>query len=147
MTRPAAREMAMRLSFFAAEPFRNAGEAISAFFEREYYSTLKHEDGLFSNYPNKKQLDYIIRLAEGVASRRSELDSIIEKYSIDRKVSRISKTAAAVLRCCIFEIKNMEDVPAAAAINEAVELSKKYDDPETSAFINGILGSFVREEI
>ena len=147
MTRPAAREIAMRLSFFATAHGGDADELISAFFDREYYATLYPEDKLFSKYPNKKQLVYITELAGGVASRRSEIDSIIEKHSKGWKVNRISKTAAAVLRCCIFEIKYMEEVPDAAAINEAVELSKNYDEPETTAFINGILGSVVREEI
>lgn len=137
----------MRLSFFVSESGSDAGELISAFFDRDYYATLCPEDELFSRFPNKKQLEYIVRLVSGVAANLSELNSAIEKYSKGWKVKRISKTAAAVLRCCIYEIKFMEDVPDAAAINDAVELSKSYDEPETSAFINGILGSFVREEI
>ena len=56
----------------------------------------------------------------------------------------ISKTALAVLRCALCEILYMEDVPDAAAINEAVELAKGYDEPDTVAFVNGVLGSFMR---
>ena len=47
----------------------------------------------------------------------------------------------------MYEILYMEDIPNGAAINEAVEIAKKYETPETAKFINGILGSFVREEI
>ena len=147
MTRSAAREIAIRLSFFAAARGRDTDELISAFFDREYYATLFPEDELFSKYPNKKQLAYITELVKGVASRRGELDAVIEKYSKGWKVKRISKTAAAVLRCCIFEILYMDEVPDAAAICEAVELSKNYDEPETTAFINGILGSVARKEL
>ena len=52
----------------------------------------------------------------------------------------------AVLRCAICEVMYMDDIPNSAAINEAVELAKGYDEPETVAFINGVLGGFMRGE-
>lgn len=55
--------------------------------------------------------------------------------------------AAALLRCAIYEMLYLEDVPPAAAINEAVELAKCYDEPETVSFINGVLGGFARAEL
>ena len=55
--------------------------------------------------------------------------------------------AAAIMRVAMYEILYMPDIPAAAAINEAVELSKHYEAPETASFINGILGAFVRGEL
>jgi N utilization substance protein B len=51
-----------------------------------------------------------------------------------------------VLRCAIAEVLYIDDAPLAAAINEAVELAKRYEEPETVAFINGVLGGFVRGE-
>ncbi len=76
--------------------------------------------------------------------KRDEIDAYIERYAHGWKRERISKTALAVLRCAICEIMYMDDVPASAAINEAVELDKGYDEPETVAFVNGILGGFMR---
>ena len=58
----------------------------------------------------------------------------------------MSKTAMAILRCAVSEIMYMDDIPANAAINEAVELAKGYDEPETVSFINGILGGIMRGE-
>ena len=55
--------------------------------------------------------------------------------------------ASAIMRVAMFEILYMEEIPNGAAINEAVEIAKKYETPETVKFINGILGSFVREEL
>ena len=55
-----------------------------------------------------------------------------------------SKIALAILRCALCEILYMEDVPERVAINEAVNLAKKYEEPETVSFINGVLGGFVR---
>ena len=76
----------------------------------------------------------------------AQLDRAIEQYARGWKTSRISRSAAAVLRCAMCEILYMPDVPDAAAINEAVELAKKYEDADTVAFINGVLGAFQRAE-
>lgn len=55
--------------------------------------------------------------------------------------------AAAVMRVAMYEILYMPDIPAAAAINDAVEIAKHYEAPETVSFINGILGAFMRGEL
>jgi len=52
----------------------------------------------------------------------------------------------AIMRVAMYEILYMQDIPNAAAINEAVELTKHYEEPEVVSFVNGILGSFVRSE-
>ena len=59
----------------------------------------------------------------------------------------IWRTALAVLRCALCEILYREDIPNAAAINEAVELCKGYDEPDTVAFVNGVLGGIMRGEL
>ena len=53
----------------------------------------------------------------------------------------------AVLRLALFEMRDVDDVPVGVAINEAVIIAKKYDTPQVAKFVNGILGSFLREEI
>ena len=97
--------------------------------------------------PIVKALEVHSGLTGLIAENRSELDGYIERYSKGWKVERISKTAAAVLRCAICEILYMDDIPNAAAINEAVELDKGYDEPDTVAFVNGVLGGFFRGEL
>jgi len=114
------------------------------FFEEEYFYALPSEDELFSEMPDDAQKRYICALVNGVRENGEELDAIISRYSQRWKLSRISKTALCVLRCALYEILYMPDIPPAAAINEAVELAKSYDEPETVSFINGILGSFMR---
>ena len=110
------------------------------------YGSLAAEQELFAEYPDQKQLDYIKRLTLLTAENRSEIDGFIERYAKGWRVERISKTALAILRCAICEILYMEEVPNAAAINEAVELDKGYDEPDTVAFVNGVLGGFMRGE-
>lgn len=51
------------------------------------------------------------------------------------------------MRVAMYEILYMPDIPNGAAINEALEIAKKYETPETVKFMNGILGSFVRQEL
>lgn len=148
MTRTAARELAVQLCFrLAQNPETSPGEALDEFFDREYFNSLSKEEEMCPEYPDELQMEYIRRLTEGTAERRGELDGYIEKYAKGWKVSRISKTALAVLRTAMYEILHMDDVPNAAAINEAVELAKGYEEADTVAFINGILGSFVRGEL
>ena len=146
MTRTVAREISVTLGFSLADKPENVEEVLEGFFEREYYATLGAENELFVEYPGKKQLEYIKTIVKGTISCRDELDSYIEKYSKGWKLTRISRVALSILRTALYEVLYMDDVPDSVAINEAVELSKGYEEQETVAFINGILGSFMRSE-
>lgn len=147
MTRTVAREIAIQLSFAAQLAGEDARETTAAFFTPEYFETLAEEDALFREYPDEQQLAYIQRLTALVYDHMYELNSYIEKYAKGWKLGRISRIAAAILRCAMCEILYMDDIPNAAAVNEAVEIAKGYEEPETVAFINGILGSFIRGEV
>ena len=146
MKRSTARELAIQLSFAAASAGTEPGELMDRFFEKEHYDSLSAEQELCAEYPDERALEYIRRLTCLTAENRSEIDGFIERYARGWKVERISRTALAVMRCAICEILYMEDIPNAAAINEAVELDKNYDDPDTVAFVNGVLGGFMRGE-
>ncbi len=146
MKRTAARELAIQLSFAAAAAKVDPEELMDSFFDREHYDSLGAEQELCTEFPDDRQLDYIRRLTRLTAENRSEIDGFIERYARGWKLERISRTALAVMRCAICEILYMEDIPNAAAINEAVELDKNYDDPDTVAFVNGVLGGFMRGE-
>lgn len=147
MKRTTAREIAVQLGFYAAASGKTVADIVDNFFDKEYFSTLADVDELYAEYPEKKQMDYIIRLASLVEDYRVQIDHYIEKYSNNWKIGRISKTAVAVMRCAICEVLYMDDIPNATAINEAIELAKGYDDPETVSFINGVLGGFMRGEL
>lgn len=146
MTRTTAREIAIGLGFslVMAEDF--AEDVLDSFFDEEHYATLAEESSLYAEYPDKRQMDYIRTVVRLIFEHRAELDGYIERYAKGWKVNRISKTAGAILRCAMCEILYMEEIPDAAAINEAVELAKKYENEDVVAFINGVLGSFVRGE-
>jgi len=146
MKRTVAREIAARLCFAVSENPSDPEELLSQVFEEEYYSSLQTEDELYKSKPNKKQLSYIKELVTGIYNHSAELDGYIEKYAVGWKFGRISRTAAAIMKLAMYEVLYMPDVPDGAAINEAVELAGRYEPPETVSFINGILGSFSRNE-
>ena len=147
MTRTTAREIAVQLGFSLVMTEQFAEETLDEFFDHAHYESLAKENPLYAEYPERKQMEYIRALVQLVYDHRIELNAYIEKYSKGWKVGRISKTASAIMRVAMYEILYMPDVPNGVAINEAVEIAKKYETPETVKFINGILGSFVRQEI
>ena len=102
------------------------------------------ENEVYAQRPDRFQLRYIDSVVTGVANREDELDDVIRQFSIGWDISRISKLARCILRLAIYEILYVDDVPTGVAVAEAVRIAKKYDGDDTGAFINGILGSFVR---
>ena len=89
---------------------------------------------------------YLKTVFYGVIKDAAELDGIISKYAVGWRIERISHVSLSIMRLCLYECKYLEDVPSAAAMNEAVELAKKYDTEQAPAFINGILNSAVKGE-
>ena len=80
----------------------------------------------------------------GVKGSKNELDEIINKYSKSWKAARLPKVTLAILYVALYEMKNVEDVADSIAINEAVELAKKYASSNDASYINGVLGAVSR---
>lgn len=102
---------------------------------------------MLENKPESKQnLEYIRFVVNGVLEKEEELEKdISENMSSSWKLDRISRVSLAILKLALFEIKYMDDIPVKVSINEAVELDKKFDVPDNSSFINGVLGGFCRK--
>ena len=146
MVRNVAREIAVHLSYELSFTDKAIDALLDERLTAETFETLAGEDVIYTEAPNAKQADYIRRLVKGVEEHSAELDGYIEKYAKGWKFARIPLVASAIMRVAMYEILYMQDIPNGAAINEAVEIAKKYETPETVKFINGILGSFVRQE-
>ena len=145
MLRSNAREIAVHLVFAMDFSTETPEALLQQRMDPEYYDALGKISEIYAERPNSKQLQYIQSLVLGVADRRAELEGYIEKYSIGWKLTRISKIAKAILEVAMYEALHVEDVPVGVAINEAVTLCKKYEEAETAAFVNGILGRFSKE--
>ena len=144
MTKSTARQIAVQLVFSMEANSITAEEAVRDFFEEEHYASLREEDSLYAEEPDDFHLAYISRLTRLVEEHRAEIDEQISRYSESWKLSRLTRSTLAVLRCAVCEILFMEEIPDAAAANEAVELGKAFDSPKAAAYINGILGSLIR---
>lgn len=146
MTRTNARELAVHLIYEMNTTGVSADEALCIRFAEDYYPTLAEENEIYSEKPGQKQLAYIRAAALGVSEKREELDGYIRRYAIGWRIERISSLARAVMELAIYEILYVGDVPTSAAINEAVELTRRYEAEDVVSFVNGILGSFAREQ-
>ena len=147
MQRSTAREIATHLAYELSYTELPVEEFLAARLSEENFAALATECDLYEEMPGAGQREYISRLVSGVYEHAAELDSYIARYAKNWKFERISLVAAAIMRVAMYEIMYMPDIPHGVAINEAVEIAKGYEEEETVKFINGILGSFLREEI
>lgn len=105
------------------------------------------EDYLGKHFANTKQQEYAQELLDQVLSNMEAIDAKLNQYSNKWSTSRMPKVDLAVLRLAVVEILYMEDIPDAVAINEAVDMAKKFGaEDESGSFINGILGKIAREK-
>ena len=94
-------------------------------------------------YFSEKDEEYITEKYGKIIEKKSELDSLLDEKAEGWDVKRMGKIELAVLRLALYEIKYDEDVPASVAINEAVELAKKFGQDNSGSFVNAILAKFV----
>ena len=147
MIRNTAREIAVHLAYELSFTDKTVKELLDERLTKEYFDTLKDEDDIYEKAPGAAQTEYIRSIVSGVAEHAPELDGYIAKYAKGWSFDRIPLVASAIMRVAMYESLYRSDIPTRVAVNEAVEIAKKYETPETVKFINGILGSFVRGEI
>ena len=90
---------------------------------------------------------FALELAQGAEEKLADVDALIDANSHKWSHNRISRVALAVLRLAIYEMEYEDETPVSVAINEAVELAKRYGGDEDSSFVNGVLGGISRETV
>jgi N utilization substance protein B len=133
MARKPAREAAMSLLY---------QKIFNQSIEENYLRAL--EDMSSDLVLDELDLPYINDILHGFDNHKDEIDNIIRANSEGWKFDRISKVDLSILRLALYEIKYRDDIPDSVAVNEAVELGKKYGGEKSGAFINGILGTYLR---
>lgn len=93
--------------------------------------------------PSEEDLSYIRQKCLAIADRVSELDEIINKSASGWKTNRMGKAELSIIRLAAYEIRYDEDIADKIAINEAVELAKKYGGDESPRFVNGVLAKIL----
>lgn len=135
MKRSAIREYAFKLIYsLEMQEIEELDEQIELYFECE-------------NIIESEAKEYIIDAVKGIKEHLDEIKKLIEKnLKADWTLERISKIDFSILKLAIYEIKYKE-IPYKVAINEALEIAKKYGEESSKNFINGILASVVKEQI
>ena len=89
---------------------------------------------------SEKDSSYMLAKAKAIAEKVCEIDAMINENATGWKTTRMNKVDLSILRLAVYEMKFDDDVPVKVAINEAVELAKRFSGDEGPAFINGVLG-------
>ena len=87
---------------------------------------------------------YAREIVDGVADNRDEIDELIASYAQGWTIDRMPNVDRAVLRLASWELLHNAEVPAAVAIDEAVELAKEYSTDDSARFVNGVLGKIAQ---
>ena len=127
MKRKRSREIAMEL-LFSMEISKNSYEETIECFVEDYEMDLKTID-----------LEYIKEVMKSVVDHKEEIDEVIKNSLINWTIDRVSKVNLTIVRLAIAEMLYINDVPEVVAINEAIELTKKYSDDKSVSFVNGAL--------
>lgn len=132
MKRQKSREKAMEL-LFSMELSKNTYEETIETFIEDYEMDLKTID-----------VDYIKNVVKVVTDNLEDIDSRIVNALVNWKLDRVSKVNLTILRLAVGEMLFVDDVPGSVAINEAVELTKKYSDEKSTYFVNGVLDKVLK---
>ncbi len=113
-----------------------------------YYMDMRQDDSdemlcrFCDNFtPLNKATPFFFRLVKGVIQAKSDIDAIIERFSDNWKLTRMSCVDRNIIRIAAYELLCCHDIPPKVSINEAIDVGKKFGTDESGAFINGILDS------
>ena len=133
----------------AREQRRAAREAVLALlFETEYHED-EAPEAILLRAAEARGIDtkdrYIRKEYFGIMENLATIDALLGRHAKGWRTDRLSRVSRAILRLGTYELVFVEKIPAPVAINEAVELAKKYDDPKARSFINGVLNAIKKE--
>lgn len=115
-------------------------------FRAEFHPKEEFEEQIKLAVPKERateeELLYIEKKSQDIAEKIGQIDEMINNRAKCWKTSRMGKVDVTLLRLAVYEISFEEDIPLGVAINEAVELAKKYGTDDSPAFINGVLSKF-----
>lgn len=141
MSRRRAREFALQ-ALYGLDQARDApaGGMLSSL-----WAFQMDERGFDARPADSGEQEYAQKLVSGVEVRQTEIDGLIEAASTNWRLARMPVVDRNLLRMATYELMACHDVPASVAINEAVELAKRYGEKESRAFVNGILDRIASE--
>ena len=145
MSRTTARAAAMQMIFEKISGGQGGEETLRMVYDELREDGLPGVNRIEKHEPDQEDRAYITAALEGVLAHREEIDEKIEKTAIGWPIDRMSLVDLTILRLAIWEIYYEDDVPGNVSIAEAMELTERFSDPGDKAFVNGILGTILRE--
>jgi N utilization substance protein B len=122
--------------------------ALQVLYQTEFNQAEEVLDLFWENFEGLKgAMDFSRRIIRGVEQHREDLDRIIERYSSHWKIGRMAHVDRNILRIAVYELLYCDDIPPKVAINEAIDIGKKYGSEDSGAFINGVLDKVKSEEM
>lgn len=112
--------------------------------DKLYFDTIVLDEEV-PNAVSEENRRAIVDRTRQIERRLPEINSRLSELSVGWKTERIGKVELTILRLALYEILFDDEVPAGVAINEAVELAKKYGGDDSPSFVNGLLGKMTRE--
>lgn len=113
---------------------------------QEDFSPEKKEKFMINNELDSKKEEFFNSIYMSVYEHKEEIDSLIDRFGKKWSVATMGKVDVAILRLSVAEMFFSKTAPESVSINEAVELGKKFGGENSGRFINGILGSMVKEK-
>lgn len=114
-------------------------------FETEFRKDEMPEDIFMISAENREygsaEQNEIRKIYFDVLANKETIDAHINGASAGWKTTRMSKLSLSIMRLCVYEMVYRDDIPANVSLNEAVELSKKFDEPKAKTFVNGVLNA------
>ncbi len=145
MSRTTARAAAMQMIFEKISGGQGGEDTLKMVYDELREDGLPGVDHIEKKEPDEEDRQYITAALEGVLAHREELDEKIGKTAKGWPIERMSQVDLTIMRLAVWEIYYAEDVPGSVSIAEAMELTERFSDPEDKAFVNGILGTILRE--
>ena len=146
MSRTTARAAAMQMIFEKISGGQGGEETLKMVYDELREDGLPGVERIGRKEPDEEDRGYITAALEGVLEHLEEIDALIEKNTAKGwSIERISLVNLTILRLAVWEILYDPDIPAGVSVSEALELTERYSDPDDKPFVNGVLGTIVRE--
>ena len=145
MSRLPARAAAMQLIYEKLSGGQGGEDTLQMVYDELRLDGVPGVDSVGKKEPNQEDRAYITRVLEGVMRDRYLLDEKIGNAAQGWTLDRMPMIDLTIMRVAVWEIMNEPEIPGSVSIAEALELTERYSDPDDKKFVNGVLGTILRE--
>ena len=146
MSRTTARAAAMQMIFEKISGGQGGEDTLKMVYDELREDGFPGVDHISRKEPDQEDREYITAALEGVLAHREEIDDLIDRNTAEGwSLERISLVNLTIMRLAVWEMMFVPEVPGSVSIAEALELTERYSDPDDKKFVNGVLGTILRE--